>query len=107
MCDGLRHLRRWQIAEDVVCLGPGAHQKEQPFALRVLDNWDPTENCATTLYLPTTSILVFPKLTWMPADLKSDSVTWKKISATRERSQMTFVQTREEHLTLTEGGMNL
>ena len=29
----LRHLRRWQIAEDVVCPGPGAHQEEQPCAL--------------------------------------------------------------------------
>ena len=62
MCDGLRHLRRWQIAEDVVCLGPGAHQKEQPFALRVLDNWDPTEKLRDHPLSANNFHLGFPKV---------------------------------------------
>ena len=49
----------------------------------------PTESESSGLMPALFQIFVFPRFTWMPAHLKSDSLTWGKIFAAREGSQRT------------------
>ena len=49
----------------------------------------PMVSKSSCLMLALFQTLVFRRLTWMPTDLKSDSLSWRKISATREGSQRT------------------
>ena len=49
-------------------------------------------------------ILVFPRLRWMPADLKNDCLTWRKISATRKESQRTWMSSDTRRASHLDGG---